>query len=183
MGWRADTSLASPHTPSNLPPLTFSVLHLGSDSGAEDRSLRLSVSLKGAVWGRDHRGRTAVGNEAPSLPAGVLALSLVLLAHCCGLVTGEIRGGIEAAKRGCGRGGWGGVVEAAARRPAGISRALNRTFGEPCEGWGCGPIRGGTRRARYNPGFEVCEGRARRSVKGGAGRVCEVWGWGNHRYL
>lgn len=65
MGCRGDTYLTSPHTPSNLPPLTFSVLHLGSDSGAEDRSLRLSVSLKGTVWGRDHRGRTAVGNEAP----------------------------------------------------------------------------------------------------------------------
>lgn len=46
------------------------------------------------VEGDTEEGKTLAGcgGEARSLPAGVPDLSLILQAHCCGLVTGEIKG-------------------------------------------------------------------------------------------
>lgn len=94
-------SRVSPHTPPSLPPLIFSVLGFDSDSGrgwrVGDRTPRLSVSLRrrgglGKETRRRGKAWPAVGSAARSLPAGVPDLSSVLQAHCCGLVTGEMKG-------------------------------------------------------------------------------------------
>ena len=82
------TSLRTSHLSYSLSCVSTLTLARGQVSWA------LGISEAWLFGGRRQEKETPAGcgERALSLPAGVPDLSLVLQAHCCGLVTGEIKG-------------------------------------------------------------------------------------------